>query len=351
SSTYVCTRQPTGHEPSAAKDLYGPTTCLSAGRGDDDVAGRVLAFRAGGHSVHVLQRVVHHLAVGRGHRLQGPLGAGLHHLGGDLLAEPLEGGRPLLPVAGDVDQDPVRLARELPLHHRTGDVLEGREGGPLRTHQDAEAVTGGGDLDGVVVEHPGLHGGLQSVTDQQALQEPLGHFRLLLEGHAFSHVGFLLRHRIHRGRRTSCDFALSAVRAGSVGRRYGPTTSTGSLRRSPAATASGRPTGAATRPGRPRLPATLTPGVLTSGPITPGTLTGTVVLGRFGGGPVSAVSVRRRRPAPAAIVLGSLPAPAATSTAAPTTAATLITVATLAVPRPPGPLGSGADRLHPRPYP
>ena len=74
---------------------------------------------------HLVDGVVHRLAVGRAHGLEGLLLARGQDLLGDLEAEPLEGGRAALPVARHVDQDPVGARRALALHHGPGEVLQG----------------------------------------------------------------------------------------------------------------------------------------------------------------------------------------------------------------------------------
>ena len=79
---------------------------------------------------NLIHGIVDDLAVRWAHRLQRLLLARCDDLFGDLRAEPLQRGRTLLPVAGDIDEDTVRPGRALALNNRTGQILQGAQGLP-----------------------------------------------------------------------------------------------------------------------------------------------------------------------------------------------------------------------------
>src|SRR5207245_847374 len=79
-----------------------PGGSLPAGRDGDPRLG-LEALRASDDAVDRVQGVVNDLSIGRGHGLQLLLAPGLPHLLGDLASEALQGGPPLLAVAGHVN--------------------------------------------------------------------------------------------------------------------------------------------------------------------------------------------------------------------------------------------------------
>src|SRR6185437_3258754 len=111
--------------------------------------------------------------------------------------EALQGLRTTLPVAGHVDEYPVRPRGALALHHGAGEVLERQQGRTPRAYQRAEIFARCCDLDGLLIEDPALDRSLQPELPEEAGHEGPTDLALLLERHSLGHVR-LLRFRAPR---------------------------------------------------------------------------------------------------------------------------------------------------------
>lgn len=85
------------------------------------------------------------------------------------------------------------MREALALHDRSGQVLQGGQRRSPWPDEQAQVLTCGSDLDGLVVEHTSLDRPLDSELAEQTLEECPPDLSLLLERHTFGHVLCLLR--------------------------------------------------------------------------------------------------------------------------------------------------------------
>src|SRR5579872_1839806 len=154
---------------------------------DDDVAAGLVALRAGRHPVELVDGVVHDLAIGRVHGLEGLRHSRLDDLSRDLLGELGQGGGATSPIATHVDVDPAAGVLAAALHDRARQLLQGIDRRSPRSDQVADAVAVDRHLDVLVVDGARHGGGEAEALDHTS------HELLCQSGLGFDTHLFLLR--------------------------------------------------------------------------------------------------------------------------------------------------------------